>query len=278
LARELVFVVFASLIFQGLLPLGLLLARAAAAGDAASSSGAELERVAARALWLPLLPVALGVSAVVGWVIVEPPVAERLPVFVMLLATPALLVAVRAFARAVKALFPPPVETAATLGLVAPRVVVAPAFVCSLDDRVRHAVIAHELAHARHRDPLRLWIAHFVADLQWPAPSARTRLERWREALELARDEEARAHVQGADLAAGVLSAVRVGCSNSFTVAGVVAPAPLRRRIERLLAPLPSPEPVRARPWSQLWFIAALVLALQSGMRWGEAVVQYWLG
>lgn len=279
MAREFVFVVLASLVFQALLPLGLLLVRrSSTASDPPDSSGAALERAAAKALWLPLFPGALGLSAVVGWLIVEPPVAERLPPFVIALATPTLIVVGRALVRAVKAAFPPPVHAAATLGLVSPRVVVAPSFARHLDERVQHAVVAHELAHARNRDPLRLWIAQVVADLQWPAPSARMRLELWREALELARDEEARAHVEGEDLAAGVLSAARLGCANSFTVAGVVAPSPLRRRIERLLAPLPVRKPARASFSPYALSIAALAVALHAGMRWGETVVQSCFG
>lgn len=280
MAREFVFVVLASLIFQALLPLGLLLARRRenATGEAPSASGSELERAAATALWLPLLPGIIGLSAAVGWLIVEPPTAERLPLLAILLAAPALLVVARALVRAVKAAFPAPVRSAATLGLVSPRVIVHPSFARNLDERVQHAVVAHELAHARNRDPLRLWVAQFIADLQWPALSARQRFEVWREALELARDEEARAHVDGEDLAAGVLSAARLGCANSLTVAGVVAPSPLRRRIERLLAPLPARRPARARWSSPLLLMAVLALSLDAGMRWGETVVHHCFG
>jgi hypothetical protein len=71
-------------------------------------------------------------------------------------------------------------------------VVVSPALAEVLDPAALRAVHEHESAHARHHDPLRIWLAELAADLQWPSPSARARLQSWPETLELARDDEAR--------------------------------------------------------------------------------------
>jgi hypothetical protein len=101
---------------------------------------------------------------------------------------------------------------AATIGLLRPRVVLAPQVREQLDAAALRAVTAHEEAHARHRDPLRLWMAQLATDLQWPLPSARRRFLAWRVALELARDDEAVARgVDGGDLAAGLLAVARLG-------------------------------------------------------------------
>jgi Zn-dependent protease with chaperone function len=71
-------------------------------------------------------------------------------------------------------------------------VVIAPELSSSLDDAELAAVLAHAAAHARHRDPLRLWLAQLVTDAQWPAVAASARFHRWRAAVEIARDAAAR--------------------------------------------------------------------------------------
>ena len=104
---------------------------------------------------------------------------------------------VRASWSLVRARHPGP---AATVGLVRPRVLLHPSFALKLDADARKAALEHELAHARHHDPLRLFLAQVVTDLQWPMPAASRRFKDWCQALELARDEEAR--LNGADAAA----------------------------------------------------------------------------
>ncbi|MGH8303675.1 MAG: hypothetical protein ACRET5_19695, partial [Steroidobacteraceae bacterium] len=116
---------------------------------------------------------------------------------------------------------------------------------------VIRAALAHERAHALHRDPLRIWLAQWVTDLQWPWPGAMLRFERWLDALELARDDEARASgSDGADLAAAVLASIRFNsqleprdgaCFNGTQLAHARLTGDsraLRNRVSRLLAPL----------------------------------------
>lgn len=96
-------------------------------------------------------------------------------------------------------------------GVLRPRILISPRLANALQDRELEAVVEHERAHARHRDPLRLWLAQLATDLQWPWPQARVRFRAWIHALELARDEEALARgVDGADLAAAILVSVRL--------------------------------------------------------------------
>src|SRR5260370_31955357 len=94
---------------------------------------------------------------------------------------------------------------ARTDGLIRPHIVIERDLALRLDTRELNAVHAHEQAHARHRDPLRIWLAQLVSDLQWPQPRAIARLASWRHALELSRDEEARASgVAGAHLPSAI--------------------------------------------------------------------------
>jgi beta-lactamase regulating signal transducer with metallopeptidase domain len=72
-----------------------------------------------------------------------------------------------------------------------PWVLSSPYLAKTLDDRTIEAALEHERAHARHHDPLRIWLAQLATDLQWPWPQAHKRFQLWILALELARDEEA---------------------------------------------------------------------------------------
>jgi hypothetical protein len=117
-----------------------------------------------------------------------------------------------------------------------------------------------------------VWVAQILTDLQWPMPGAWARFEAWRAALELARDDEARAVADGDDLAAAVLCAARHG--NPLAVVGVASSASsaLRARVLRLLAPLPAGLPGRRFPFA-LAFVGAVVIALLAGSHFGEGLV-----
>jgi Zn-dependent protease with chaperone function len=148
----------------------------------------------------------------------------------------------RALFRAGWALFRTPQELGiATVGLIRPRIVVAPELARVLDDRALQAALAHERAHVRHQDPLRIWIAQFVTDLQWPWSSAQGRFETWLAALEHARDDAARAEgIDGADLAAALVASLRF---HRDRAAGVYASligqrSAFEERVARLLQPL----------------------------------------
>src|SRR5262249_27136200 len=146
-------------------------------------------------------------AALCGWALVEPEPAEPAPPVLFLAALPFALVFMRALWRALRSATTSYNCTAiATVGLLRPRIVVSPHLAEVLDASAMAAALAHEAAHVRYRDPLRLWLAQFGTDLLWPWPMAESRLRAWRQALELARDEEARlGGVTGPDLAAAIL-------------------------------------------------------------------------
>jgi hypothetical protein len=216
-----------------------------------------------RTLWHPVVPVVLVVSVLIGWAIQEPPQSdERLPLSI---------IAVIRAAIAIRRGLPP---VAGTVGLWRPRVMFSTELIAALDSRALDAIAAHERAHVRHRDPLRICVAQFVTDLQWPWPAARERFRRWRYALELARDQEAREQgADGADLAAGILVAARLqrfSCSG----AGLIDPEhDLEVRIARLLNPLPLDDraPIARTP---IMLFPASAFGVLSGLHFGEVFVQ----
>ena len=153
------------------------------------ASGRASEAARWRAVWLPAVLPLLVFAGLVGWALHEPAEAEPVGPLRVLVVLPVALVWTRASIRALwsvlRARHPGP---AATVGLLRPRVLLDPAFALLLDEEETAAALAHEQAHARHHDPLRLVLAQLVTDLQWPIPAASRRLKDWCHALELARD------------------------------------------------------------------------------------------
>lgn len=232
-----------------------------------------------RSIWAPAIPAALALALLIGWALVEPEAAEPVPVWALAFALPVALVWARAILRALRALRDPRGPVAAdTVGLLRPRVRVAPWFGGSLDERALAAAIEHELAHARHRDPLQIWLAQLITDLQWPSGRAVERFTHWRHALELARDDEARRRgTDGADLAAAIITAAKRPCMPRNAIATLGArDLQLRERIERLLAPLrPATRVPRSRTMP---LVLALLIALVIGACAGEPVVRALFG
>ncbi len=275
--RELVLCVLGAVTLGPLL----LLAGVQRATEVRALSGCGLERVCWRRLWKPLLPSAIIVSALVGWALIEPEDAERLPLPLIAIGAPFAFVWVRAITRALWGLRRARPATAATIGVLRPHVVIAPAFWRSLDDFSRHAVRAHEDAHVRHRDPLRVWTAQLATDLQWPGRHATRRFAEWRQALELARDEAVRREgVDGADLAAAVIAALQFSTVNAAPAVSIAGNHHgVRDRIARLLAPLPATqdEPACSHAW-RVSTLAAAVGAVMFGASFGEPIVRVVVG
>ena len=249
----------------------------------------NMERRAWLKLWLPIMPALLVAAWLCGWALREPdPVDDPLGRLVLIGACfPFGVVTVRAVLRAIWALFREPVDAGiSTVGLFRPRILFSPFLAKSLDEGMLHAAWQHEQAHARHYDPLRIWLAQFATDLQWPWPWARKRFDAWLEALECARDDEARCHgVSGADLAAAVLAmARRTSSIHSPTIdvrmhASLIGdPQALQKRIARLLVPLPELqiEPAQGPagfPKIEVWLAGLLTMACALGTVYGEPVM-----
>jgi hypothetical protein len=193
---------------------------------------------------------------------------------------PLALVVVRAIVRAAWSLARSPGDCAvATVGLLRPHIVFAPQLAKRLDDRAVEAALAHERVHVRHRDPLRIWAAQLVTDVQWPWSSAQRRFISWLEVLEYARDDEARAAgVDGADLAAALVGSLRfqsaAGCAGSVGLIG--QPQVVQARIARLLRPLPNAALPRdsSRMAIPALLVFTLMLAMAFGVACGERVIR----
>lgn len=266
---------------------------------AAHGSPADVERRRWLSLWYPIVPLLLLAAWLCGWALTQPDPVPDVPArWILILAcTPFALLFARAAARAAWALLRTPFDCGvSTVGLIHPQVIFSPFLAKQLDEGVIRAALAHERAHASNRDPLRIWVAQFITDLQWPWPGAQRRLDSWLDALELARDDEARANgADGAELAAAVLASVRY-------LSGIEPRAPLllngtqpvharligdsralRERVSRLLAPRQeggadgSPGGVVAR-YAEPLLVFALLAMLMLGMVLGGRVLHPLLG
>jgi hypothetical protein len=252
--------------------------------------GFERERAAWLRLWWPLTPALIVVAWLCGWALSEPdPVPDRVGPLVFIVCAPFVLIVMRAILRAGWSLLGGPEQFGiATIGLIRPHIVFAPELARLLDDRAIQAALAHERAHVRHRDPLRIWIAQFVTDLQWPWISAQKRFERWLAALERARDDEARAEgIEGADLAAALVASVRFHRDETITAGTITAGATgacarltgdrsaLEERVARLLQPLAGEPKDRTPSPLQIALLVSLALAgaVALGVVYGERFV-----
>jgi len=252
--------------------------------DVRAGSARGLERTTWRRLWLPVTPALAVASVFCGWALREPdPIPKGVPSSIILMSTPFLLLLARAVARGGWALITDPGDPGtATVGLLRPWIVFSPRLAKKLDDRQIDAALEHERAHVRHGDPLRIWLAQLATDLQWPWPQARERMQRWLAALELARDEEARARgIEGTDLAEAIIASARF-CQNANQPAQAALTgqsAALKERIMRLLEPL-CPDSAQAHVCSPLFALLPIsMLALGLGLMFGERVVGvlFWL-
>ncbi len=239
----------------------------------------EPERVAWFRLLRPLIPALLVTACLCGWALSQPdPVPDRVGPLLFIVCAPFVLIGVRALLRAGWALLRKPRQLGiATIGLLRPNIIVAPELARSLDARAMNAALAHERAHVRHLDPLRIWIAQFVTDLQWPWSSAQRRFDTWLTALEHARDDEARAEgVDGADLAAALVASLRFhrDCNGGICAPLIDSRSALEERIARLLQPLASPtDNTPTTLQVAILLTLALTAAVALGALYGERLV-----
>jgi hypothetical protein len=249
--------------------------------DKAEVSGRALERQAWRRLWMPMLPAAIAFATLVGWACQEPSETdEALRPAVAVIALPLALLWLRCAVRACLALRRPRVmPEIATLGLFRPQVVIADRLHGVLDPEAFAAALAHEQAHVRHLDPLRIWLAQIATDLQWPNPSARRRLDRWLASLEFARDEEARVGgTHGVDLAAAVVAVARTMRTRTPptlapALVGLTGPEALAARVHRLIDPLRADDRAGSMV-VPLAVVSALVAAVVFGLEHGDAFLR----
>jgi Peptidase family M48 len=240
----------------------------------------ELERLRWFALWRPVVAAMFVAAALVGWATSQPdPVPDHVGPLVFVIGAPFALIFLRAAFRASWSLLRPAGDySIATVGIIRPRVVVSHELARSLDEQALEAALAHERAHVRNRDPLRIWIGQFAADMQWPWACGERRFAAWLEALEQVRDDDARAEgVDGAALAAAVLGSLRFQTQGRGVEARLTGDAAgLQARIARLLKPL-SGKPSKQGP-SPLTVAGTLTLgyalAVALGAAFGESLIR----
>lgn len=131
-----------------------------------------------------------------------------------------------------------------TAGLLRPRVLVSTALAGALPPPLLEAVVEHERAHARRRDPLLRFAARLLSWAHLPAPR-RALLAELALASEHACDAEAARRVGDRLLVAEAILAVErlVGAGVPVEVAALPAfgGSPVAERVRELLAPEPTP-------------------------------------
>ena len=209
-------------------------------GGLAPASPDADERAAWRRLWLPAMPASLPFFALLGFAVADPEGAQGLDVTRLLVMAPFGLVWLRAGVRAARTAFAEGHGPALTVGLLHPTVMVSSELRSMLDPGELRAVMAHEEAHVRHRDPLRLWLVQLLTDLQWPFSRPRLRQRSWQRAIELARDDEAarQPDVDAADLASALVKTASLAHRPTRTGAALADDVTLLElRVRRLLSP-----------------------------------------
>lgn len=206
---------------------------AAAAGlhrpDEGRTSHARERRLWWR-LWWPVVVAGFVFAFLVGWALQEAdPTNERMSACWAVPAVMAGMAGLRAVARALRSAWAGRCggHPIATVGLVRPRVVVSDRFRASVSPAELEAALAHERAHVRSCDPLRVWLAQVACDLQWPVPGAHERFNAWLTALEMRRDVEAvNTGASSLDLAAAIVGAARRGIGRGGPAAATLTPRP----------------------------------------------------
>jgi len=201
-------------------------------------------------LWAPAIPALVPLFGFLGWTVADPEGTETPSLSRIIAVTPFLVVWLRAVVRATRRVFLRADGDALTIGLLRPRVTISARLRASLESRELAAAIAHEEAHARHRDPLRIWLAQILLDVQWPFRRAKARQRNWLRALELARDQEAIRHgAEPTDLASAILAAARLSPVRARDARAALGDDAsfLETRLRRLLEPTPPPRARHSR-------------------------------
>lgn len=155
-------------------------------------------------------------------------------------------------------------------GLLRPVVVVSSSLVSSLSPPALAAVLAHEAAHARRRDPLRQILVYATARGLWIAPAARRGADHLRLRFEVAADRAATRYAGRRALAEALL-ALHPQPAGSRAVAG--GASELTTRIEALVSGSPPPRPRAERGVTMRSIIGvALAVALVAAAVAGPGV------
>jgi Zn-dependent protease with chaperone function len=134
-----------------------------------------------------------------------------------------------------------------THGLLVPRVVVSTALVRLLTEAELSAVLAHEAAHVRSRDPFKVLVARTLVAREFYLPALRYLSRRFAAGRELAADRHAVTHAGVSAIAGALLRTAAPPSWAAATPAAAMASATtLHARISQLetgAEPAPAPPP-----------------------------------
>jgi Zn-dependent protease with chaperone function len=153
-----------------------------------------------------------------------------------------------------------------TIGLFRPRIVVSEVVVEALTEAELDALLLHEAAHARRRDPLRLVIAGFCRDLLFFLPVSYTLFRRVGEAQERAADDAAAVTAGPLEVAGALLALLKLaGRQPEDGLVPAAAGADPEARIRRLLD-VPEARPSRRAFLSRAGATALVSTALLASL------------
>lgn len=125
-------------------------------------------------------------------------------------------------------------------GLLRPRLYLSTALFGILDGRELDAVLRHEEAHRRRRDPLRVFAVRVLAAALFFLPLARVARDRYLVRLEIRADQEVVRRVGREPLAGALVKLLQVSPAPMPAVA-ISRFNPTEERVRRLLEPAPQP-------------------------------------
>ena len=145
------------------------------------------------------------------------------------------------------------------LGIRQPRVVLTDGLLRILSPAEKRAVVHHEIAHARSKDPARRLLLGLLMPMHLPQTRRRL-IHQWKQAVEERADDTVAARGQGLDLASALIKILRAGAPKPPMAAFSMGAdsADIALRIRRLAG---SPPEQPASPWLERSLIAALGLA-----------------
>jgi beta-lactamase regulating signal transducer with metallopeptidase domain len=116
-------------------------------------------------------------------------------------------------------------------------VILSEGIVSSLSAEELRAVLFHELGHVQSRDPLRLGVAQFLADVLWFLPVARSLARDFVDAIEEGADDQAvMVTRQPLDLASALVKTAKAGLVSVIPLASSLAGnLSVEDRVKRLL-------------------------------------------
>ncbi|PXY22865.1 M56 family metallopeptidase [Prauserella muralis] len=157
---------------------------------------------------------------------------------------------------------------AVTVGLWRPYVVVSSGLVAELSEQELRAVLAHEQAHVRRRDPLRLLLGRTLAAHLWFLPVAADLRGRARRGYELAADRHAAKRCGRAAVAGALLRVAALPPASPAFAAHFAGPELLDARVSQLESGRPPRPAAISRRRAALTVAGGLVFALVVAAAW----------